>query len=1248
MKKNLILSIVSVLLLLAVACGGVPVASAPPGETWQSSIFGSSTTASSAVNQITVNADQSVTIESTGNGGKISSTVEGIAFYHTPLDSAKPFQLTAKVKVESYTNASQVSFGIMLRDTVGVNGDSSGHASNFVAVGALAGKMQAFYRKGTLLVNPAITLVDAPAQAGNQFILRLIKTADNQCVVSCGSQTAVIDSAGFFSGSQFYLGLFAARNAKVTFSDIELLTTVANVAVSSRPARTEYLTGQALDLSGLGVTATEAGGAVKTLTAKDYVVTGFDNNAAGTQNLTVHYGGKTASFQVNVVALACTAMDIAYEPAKTTYYLNDRFDPAGMVINGTFNTGAVRPLDPAEYTLSGFDSATPGKKTVIAALKADPAKTASFTVTVKPAALLDLEIRKPPEKTRYFLGESLDLDGMVVYAKYSDRTEARLTKDEYAASALDAATPGEKEVALSHKGKTAILKVTVKAKELTGIQVTKYPKTTYWIGQSFDAAGLEVSKVYDNLDREVLPAGEYAIDSSALDSARTGVYPIRIVPKDGRLAPLTLPVTVRENMAYTWKTIRFGQSTSETRNYATVKENGNVELVALEGGGKVTGDHDGITFYYTEIDGQKDNFVLSADIQVKAYAKNPHDGQESFGIMARDAIGKPGDSSIFASNIAAVGGHSGGTGNPNGTQLFIRTGITSPDGAGSKGVQRKMLLNEKPEPGNTHPAKPYRLTLARTNSGFTGRLNNGAAELFFQPDILKVQDSKIYVGFYAARLATIEVSNIQFTVTAAETDAPKVDPPKEKIVPGLEILSPDKTSKTTYPLLVRANVDGIVTVKKGNRVIARDKAVAAGQILTVPAAIAAGATTPFSVAFLPEDTQYLTSYEKIVKNFTVTRRSYAPNGDIYVSPRGSGAGTGTESAPLDLDTAIEFVREGQTIILLDGQYLRSSKLEIKKYNDGTAGAMKYLVAAPGARPVIDFNKKSEGVLLSGDYWHVKGIDFARSAANTKGFTIGGNHNIVELCNFYQHGDTGLQISRTDLTLENLSDWPSHNLILNCTSYDNRDPSDNNADGFAAKLTAGVGNVFRGCISHHNIDDGWDLYTKAGSGAIGTVLIEGCIAYANGALTDGTVGRGDKNGFKLGGEGIAVPHVIRNSLAFGNGAVGFTSNSNPAVQALDCVSYDNGRANLEFTSYPGIPLQFVIRNFVSYRSGAGGSDSYPAFAADQSNYFWNGSASVNQSGTVLNPAIFAGLTPSLPYQRDAEGNIIWGDFLKIKR
>src|SRR5690606_22178036 len=123
------------------------------------------------------------------------------------------------------------------------------------------------------------------------------------------------------------------------------------------------------------------------------------------------------------------------------------------------------------------------------------------------------------------------------------------------------------------------------------------------------------------------------------------------------------------------------------------------------------------------------------------------------------------------------------------------------------------------------------------------------------PDILNVQDSKMYVGFYVARVATIVVSNVELAVTAADTDAPRVVPPAEPLEPRLEVLSLEKTPETDYELVLRPNVDGTVTVKQGQTVILQDAAVNAHQRLTASAALAAQSDTNFSIMFVPDDTQ---------------------------------------------------------------------------------------------------------------------------------------------------------------------------------------------------------------------------------------------------------------------------------------------------------------------------------------------------------------------------------------------------------
>jgi hypothetical protein len=161
--------------------------------------------------------------------------------------------------------------------------------------------------------------------------------------------------------------------------------------------------------------------------------------------------------------------------------------------------------------------------------------------------------------------------------------------------------------------------------------------------------------------------------------------------------------------------------------------------------------------------------------------------------------------------------------------------------------------------------------------------------------------------------------------------------------------------------------------------------------------------------------------------------------------------------------------------------------------------------------------------------------------------------VIRWITTYNHGDTGMQISGANA--EPKSMWPSDNIIEFCESYNNRDDAEIDADGFAAKMTVGEGNRFEWCVSHNNCDDGWDLFTKKETGTIGVVTFYACISYFNGTMMDGRETRGGKNGFKLGGEGLSVRQVVRESLSFGNGdgAKSFTSNSNPALYLLNCTA-----------------------------------------------------------------------------------------------
>ncbi|HEY9431003.1 MAG TPA: right-handed parallel beta-helix repeat-containing protein [Blastocatellia bacterium] len=365
-------------------------------------------------------------------------------------------------------------------------------------------------------------------------------------------------------------------------------------------------------------------------------------------------------------------------------------------------------------------------------------------------------------------------------------------------------------------------------------------------------------------------------------------------------------------------------------------------------------------------------------------------------------------------------------------------------------------------------------------------------------------------------------------------------------------------------------------------------------------------------------------------------------GDIFVAPNGTDSNPGTMTAPTTLTAAITRVQAGQTIQMRGGTYNFSATITIARGNNGTSSQPKRIFAFGSERPILNFSAQSfdsgnRGVQLNGFFWQFRGLEV--TGAGDNGIFIGGNNNTIERCVTHHNRDSGLQLGRHSSSAPQ-SEWPANNLILNCDSFDNFDPDNGeDADGFACKLTTGPGNVFRGCIAHHNIDDGWDLFTKTDTGPISPVTIENCVSFSNGTLsTGGTTTDSDGNGFKLGGDGIAVNHTIRRSIAFGNKKHGITFNSNPgSITVANNSSWDNGEENIKFDTGT-----HVFTNNLSFQGT--NSDHTTGTDVQSTNCWWKNGVSVNAKGLLVSAADFVSLTPTVT--RNADGTINLGNFLRL--
>ncbi|MDD6052069.1 MAG: right-handed parallel beta-helix repeat-containing protein [Clostridiales bacterium] len=781
-----------------------------------------------------------------------------------------------------------------------------------------------------------------------------------------------------------------------------------------------------------------------------------------------------------------------------------------------------------------------------------------------------------------------------------------------------------------------------------------------------------------------------AFTVSGLPIGEAAVFTVRAIRGDEAGQPSAgITAIPTQEAQRAWSFVVYGPSTNAADNgyVGSINEQGSVTVYSENGKGKIQPNaDDGVSFYYTAIPADK-NFTLRAHVHVDAWDYS--NGQEGFGLMAADSVPAHGAASFLTNQYMALASKieyyfENGRISASGQKYTMRLGlgvlsklgrtpetqsailgVTYPleTSAAMKSVEGVGNYNIIGNNTNRDVLDKTALTIAeltdfdlaiqRNNTGYFITYYGEDGSIIgqykdYDPDALtKLDAEQVYVGFFAARRARATFSDVTLTVLDPAEDAPAEEKPVERITPSVTIVSGSTSGNEVYPLSWVSNVAGTVdvyiTTGEGDQALAASGLPSVAEIrndyaLTLPAT----GEMLLEVVLTPDpdvgEGRALTSEKAVSAEAAVVYTNmYATLSEICVSPNGTPSGRGTPDSPLTLATAVQYVRPGQTILLAEGTYNFVSALRIPHGIDGTADAPIRMIADPSAatRPVLDFKGLSAGIIHGGDYWYFQGFDVTGAANGQKGFQVSGHHNILEGIQTYHNGNTGIQISRYAGS-DPVSDWPSHNLILNCTSWGNADAGYEDADGFAAKLTCGEGNVFVGCVAHHNADDGFDLYAKPETGPIGAVTLEDCVAYANGILEDGTIA-GNGNGFKMGGSNMPGGHQLLRSYAFFNRSKGIDANSCPDVTVADCVSYNNLRYNVALYTNIEQNTAYQATGVISFKDATidGGDPSLgdelkprgtqdAAAIRNDSCFYWDGAHAVNASGQELTAEDFVSL------------------------
>jgi len=215
-----------------------------------------------------------------------------------------------------------------------------------------------------------------------------------------------------------------------------------------------------------------------------YQVSGFNSALVGTGNITISYSGISKTLPITILSsgsvASITGIDVK-EININPYLVGETyFDRTSIKVSVIYNDGTSVPLGNLDYTVSGFDTSSPGMVIV----------TIGYLNYTKPIAINVMDTKQqllniaftPPTKTLYSVGdETIDTTGMLVTATYENAGGGSSSVDvtsKCEVSGFDTSSPGTKTVRVSYMGVTKTYNIIVTASTtITGINVTDYTRT---------------------------------------------------------------------------------------------------------------------------------------------------------------------------------------------------------------------------------------------------------------------------------------------------------------------------------------------------------------------------------------------------------------------------------------------------------------------------------------------------------------------------------------------------------------------------------------------------------------------------------------------------------------------------------------------------------------------------------------------------------------------------------------------------
>jgi len=193
---------------------------------------------------------------------------------------------------------------------------------------------------------------------------------------------------------------------------------------------------------------------------------------------------------------AVTSLTISGSPSKTKYISGETFNPEGLTVTATFNSGASSVVKNSDVTWS---AATITEAVTSITATYGGVSSAAYSVSLSVGVLNSLAISGTPTKTKYVSGDSFDPTGLVVTGTYSDNSTATVLNSECTWNPATVTGSVTSTTATYGGIASAAYTISVGLKAISSLAYSgTLAKTVYFAGDSFDPTGLSFTVTYDD------------------------------------------------------------------------------------------------------------------------------------------------------------------------------------------------------------------------------------------------------------------------------------------------------------------------------------------------------------------------------------------------------------------------------------------------------------------------------------------------------------------------------------------------------------------------------------------------------------------------------------------------------------------------------------------------------------------------------------------------------------------------------